>query len=158
MTVVHDFIAAELATIERIEPTPLAPFGYGQDLDCETDIYEDMREVDPSSRRALAQALLRRLSCPRGRLPDDDDYGFDLRGMLNRGTDATSIRELAGNIKAELLKDDRVEAVDVSTAYTESTKTLDAKIWVSAVDPSIGEFSLTLAVTDGAMLLAEVNA
>lgn len=158
MTIVHDTIAAELALLERLEPTPLAPFGYGQDLDCTTDISEDLLEVDPSSRTALAQALLRRLSCPRGRLPDDPTYGFDLRGMLNRGTDAAALRDLAGQVKGEVLKDDRIDGADVTTTYTSQTRTLDVLIWVSPIDPALGEFSLTLAVTDGETLLKEINA
>jgi hypothetical protein len=157
MTIVHDTIAAELALLERIEPTPLAPFGYGQDLDCTTDIDQDLLEVDPSSKTALAQALLRRLSCPRGRLPDDADYGFDLRGMLNRGTDANALRDLAGQIKGEVLKDDRIDGADVTTTYTAQTETLDVTLWVVAVDPALGEFSLTFAVQAGELMLKELN-
>lgn len=157
MTIVHDTIAAELALLERLEPIPLAPFGYGQDLDCTTDIDENLLEVDPSSKTALAQALLRRLSCPRGRLPDDADYGFDLRGMLNRGTDANALRDLAGQIKGEVLKDDRIDGADVTTTYTAQTETLDVTLWVVAVDPALGEFSLTFAVQAGELMLKELN-
>lgn len=155
-TIVHETIAAEIALLEQTEPTPLAPFGYGQDLDCETDLTEEMLEVDPSSKRALAQALLRRLSCPRGRLPDDPDYGYDLRGRLNAGTDLSVIRDLAGQIKSEILKDDRLEGAEVVTSYSAPTSTLNVQIWVSPVDPALGNFSLTLAVTDGAVLMQEI--
>lgn len=157
MTIVHDTIAAELALLARLEPTPIAPFGYGQDLDCTTDIDENLLEVDPSSKTAVAQALLRRLSCPRGRLPDDPDYGFDLRGMLSRGTDTNVLRDLAGQIKAEVLKDDRVDGADVTTTYSAQTVTLEVTIWIAAVDPRLGTFALTLAVTDGELLLKELN-
>ncbi len=156
MTIVHDTIAAEIALLVRTEPTPLAPFGYGQDLDCETDITEELLEVDPSSKRGLGQALVRRLSCPRGRLPDDPDYGFDVRGRLNNGTELSVIRDLAGQIKSEIMKDDRIEGADVTTAYSAPTNTLNVRIWVSAVDSALGQFALTLAVTDGAVLLQEI--
>lgn len=157
MTIVHDTIAAEIALLEREVPTPLAPFGYGQDLDCTTDLTEDLLEVDPSSKTAIAQALLRRLSCPRGRLPDDPDYGFDLRGTLNRGTDANALRDLAGQIKSEVLKDNRIDGADVTTTYTAQTETLDVTLWIVAVDPALGEFSLTFAVQAGELMLKELN-
>lgn len=156
MTIVHDTIAAELALLERLEPSPLAPFGYGQDLDCTTDIDENLLEVDPSSKTALSQALIRRLSCPRGRLPDDADYGLDVRGMVNKGTDSNALRDLAGQIKSEVLKDDRVDGANVTTTYTSETSTLDVTIWLVAVDPSLGEFSLTFAVKSGALMLQEL--
>jgi len=157
MTIVHDTIAAELALLEASEPTPLAPFGYGQDLGCSTDLDPDMLEVDPSSKTAISQALIRRLSCPRGRLPDDAGYGLDVRGMLNKGTDANALRDLAGQIKSEVLKDDRIDGADVTTTYTSETSTLDVTIWAVAVDPSLGEFSLTFAVKSGELMLEELN-
>lgn len=156
MTIVHETIAAELALLERLEAAPLAPFGYGQDLDCSTDLDANLLEVDPSSKTALSQALVRRLSCPRGRLPDDADYGFDVRGMLNKGTDDAALRDLAGQVKSEVLKDNRVDGAEVTTDYTVQTRTLAVTIWIVAVDPALGEFALTFAVKDGESMIKEL--
>lgn len=67
----------------------------------------------------LSNALLRRITTPPGSLAsigDDPNYGYDLPGHLNSET--TSPRDLAtinGAVRAEMLKDPRVQDVSPQT-------------------------------------------
>lgn len=147
MTVVHDALATMLAGLARTTPTPVAPHAYGTDLDCSTDLTPDMRLVDPSSRKAIAQAIIRRLSTPRGGLPMSPEYGLDVRGMLNTGLLARDLAGIAGRVRLEIVQDDRIDTADVRGEYSHETSTLDLTIWVTPVDRSLGAFSLVVAVS-----------
>jgi len=153
---VRDAIAAELALLTREVSTPAAPFGYGADVSCSRDLEEAMPEV--SGQTVLAQALVRRLDCPRGGLPDDGDYGIDLRGFLNRGLTTDEVRGLAGAIRSELSKDDRVDTVAVTVAPTTTGQSIRVSIQVVPRDATLGgPFTLILAVTDGGALIEEMR-
>lgn len=155
--VVRNAIAEELAALERVTSTPTAPFGFGTDLRNDGDLREDMAEVDPFSAVALGEALVRRLDCPRGALPDDGDYGLDVRAYCNQGTTADEIRSLSGRISAELTKDDRVDTVIVTVTPSPTGSSLGVAIRVRPVDPRIGEFDMTLAVTSAEVLVEELR-
>lgn len=158
MTLVLDAIAREIAALERETDTPVPPFGYGSDLACRTDLEDDMREVDPMSVDALAEALLRRLDCPRGALPGDADYGIDVRSYLNRGTtDAERIR-IETEIAAELTKDDRVSNVQVTVTQSADALSMRIGVLVVPVDPATETFRLTFAVTSAEVVLEELLA
>ena len=64
-----------------------------------------------TGRRALAEALLRRLSTPRGSLVSDLDYGFDLRLLMNEALGADDLARVQMAMEAELEKDERVGSV-----------------------------------------------
>lgn len=155
---VRDAIAEALAEVERVVDAPVEPYGYGTDISCTTDLTEEMTEIDGFSPRALAEALLRRLDCPRGQLADDPNYGLDLKSYVNRGTAAAELFALAGEIRNEWSKDDRVESATVEIEVSEAGRRLTGSGIVTAVDPAIGGFSLTFAATDAAVLLEEINA
>jgi hypothetical protein len=153
----RDAIAADLAALERVQTAPAPPHGYGSDLWCTDDLREDMAEVDGHSTLALAQAVVRRLDCPRGALPDDPDYGIDLRGYCNRGVTADGVRSLAGAIRAEVTKDDRVERASVTVTPSPTGTELAITLAVEARDPALGGFTLTLAATSAQVLLEEIR-
>lgn len=153
----RDAIAAGLASLERVQSPPSAPFGYGSDLSCAADLSEDMEEVDPNSTLALGQAIARRLDCPRGKLPDDPDYGMDLRGYCNRGVTTSEIRSLATRVRNEVEKDDRIAGVTVTVTPSSTGSTLTVEIAVVPVDPRIGNFGLTLAVTSAEVLIETIR-
>lgn len=155
---VRDAIKEALAQVERVMDAPVEPFGWGSDLACDRDLAEGMEEVDGFSQRALAEALLRRLDCPRGRLPDDPTYGMDLASYVNRGVTQADLIGLAGEIRNELTKDDRVDAVTVEIAISEGGRRLSGRALVTPVDPAIGGFALTFAVTDAGLALEEIHA
>lgn len=153
---VLDSIAADTAELTRLVPVPTGSLGYGTDLSCVEDLTEDLAEVDPFSPLAIGEALLRRLSTPRGQLPDDPEYGLDLRGYCNRGVPTGEIREVAGQVRSEVTKDDRVE--DVSVVVTvPSLKTMSVRIDVTPADPLLDPFTLTFAVTSGQLLLEAIR-
>jgi hypothetical protein len=153
---VLDAMDEEIAKLVRETPTPVDPFGYGRDLSCVLDLTDGMDEVDPSSTLAIAQALVRRLVTPNGTLWDDPDYGEDIRGYLNRGTTLADLRDLEGKIRNECTKDDRVAQV-VAQVRQVGTTQLDISVQVTPVDPTLGVFSMTLALTDAGLLLQEIQ-
>lgn len=158
--IVRFILAVLLEELEAEGPvvdTPSAPFGYGADLDCVQDLTVDMDEVSGDSTLALAQALVRRLDCPRGALPDDDNYGIDLRSYLNRGTPVDELERLAGTIRGEITKDDRVRAAAVTVTPSLTGSSIAVEIRVEAKDPEVGTFTLTLAVTSAEVVLLELR-
>lgn len=156
-TIVKDSIAAQIATLTAEVDAPTEPFGYGTDLSCVTDLDPDLAEVDPASTTAIAQALLRRLITPRGSLPDDPDYGYDLRGLLNRGVTANDLRSITSQARNECRKDDRVTDVDIDATFTLGASQLDVSITVTPADPATDTFSFTFAITDTDAVLEVIS-
>jgi hypothetical protein len=148
-------LAAQFAELEATPAasTPTPPYGYGRDLSCLGDLTADCAEVDPFSRAGLSEAIVRRLTTPRGRIVDAPDYGLDLRLMLNRGTTDTTLRTLSGQIRSELTKDDRIEDVRVEVAVSSDRRTLRVVLMIAAVDPLLGEFEMVLAVSSETVVL-----
>jgi hypothetical protein len=150
-------IEEELAALERVAPTPSAPFGYGVDLRCASDLTETMEEVEADSTLAIAEAQARRLDCPRGGIPDDPDYGISLPSMLNRGTTADDLRALAAQVRSELEKDDRVDQVGVTMTPAEDGGSFTVQTATTPIDPAVGGFRQVLAVTSAAVLIEELR-
>ena len=102
-----------------------------------------------SGKRLLGEACMRRLITERGTLLDDPNYGFPLINLLNRGQTRAGRAAIAGLIRLELMKDERVQSVDVIATFDESAKPiirLDLDITVTGVDT--GPFSLVLSVDE----------
>lgn len=155
---VKEQIARDLASLVQIVDFPVPPYGFGSDISGDFDVDPNAREVKGSTTLALAQAIVRRLDCPRGGLPDDKDYGIDLRSYCNRGTTADALRSLGGQIKSELQKDDRIDTVTVRLSPTSTGSSLRVELAVRPVDPALGGFSLTLSASSAAVLLEEIKA
>lgn len=152
--VVRDAIAASIAGLTRVNATPAEPYGYGSDISCDSDVDAGMAELPGDSTLLLAQAIARRLDTPRGSLPDDPGYGISLRSMLNVGTTTTS--GIAGRIRGEIVKDDRVSTATVSVTPGTALDSLTVVIRVTPAD--VGEtFTMTLAVTSSATLLEAIS-
>jgi hypothetical protein len=145
----------------REQRPPEAPFAYGSDLDCITDVRPTWAELDPESPKGIAQAVVRRWLLPRSDLllvgeTDQGDYGLGLNGWLNRGTSARDLQVLAGRMNIEARQDDRVQDCTVSLSVDLRAKLLGIKAHITPVDPELGEFQLTFALTsDATPLLAE---
>lgn len=151
-------IASELAGLARVVDVPAGPYGYGTDLSCVTDLTADFAEVDPQSRTAVAQAVIRRLITPRGGLIDDPDYGYDVRGLCNRATTPTELRALGDQCRAEARKDDRVQDATVTATYDDGTRELRLTVMLTCEDPALGTFTFTFAVTaSGAELMESIR-
>jgi hypothetical protein len=155
--IVRDAIAAELATLTRIMPAPTGALGYGSDLACADDLTETMAERAGTDPLVIGEALLRRLDCPRGGLPDDKDYGLDVRAYLSRGTGATELRELAGQVRAESMKDDRVSSCTVTVSPSSDGSSMGISIRVTPADPTLAPFTLVFSVTSIEVLLLELR-
>jgi hypothetical protein len=103
-------------------------------------------------RTALAQAIYRRLSTPRGTLRGGDEeaaYGLDLAGLVGRVSVGTAISALPGMIAAELSKEDRIISSLARVSQDASSNGLVSftiEIDVIPEDES-GDFTLTIAVS-----------
>lgn len=116
---------------------------YGSDISTYPDLDEACAPL--TGRRVVAEAILRRLSTPRGGLAFYPDDGIDLRGYLSDGVDGDSIFALKAEIEAECEKDERVVAAEATLAYSPSTESLTAEVVLELFDGEV--FALTLAVT-----------
>jgi len=87
---------------------------FGIDLDCLDDLTEGMREI--SGPLVVAQDCYRRLITPRGKLLGEPDFGLDLAGYLSKGMTPERILAIPGEVERELLKDERLESVEVTSS------------------------------------------
>lgn len=156
MTIVHDKIAEYTAQLAREVAPPTGDLGFGTDLSCTDDLTSDMAEIGGDSPLAVAQAMYRRLTTAHGTVPDDPDYGLDVRDFLNRGLTRLSLQEIPGQIRGELRKDDRIEPTTLSIDMTISADFKSFSLDIRG-EAAAGPYSLTLAVTDGAVLLKEIQ-
>ena len=96
---------------------------------------------------SVAQNAYHRLITPTGMLGDDPDYGLDLAGLCGSDHMPSTLASLPRRIEAELLKDERIRAVDVDATVTEdgpaATWTIEVRAHTDA-----GPFELVLAVGD----------
>lgn len=113
-TTVATAIAAELVELERVADSPTEALGYGSDLSCVADCEATFLELPSDSPRVVAQSIARRFMTPRGAVLDAPDYGYDLRGMCNRGVPAEELRALHSRMHAEATKDERVDSANIA--------------------------------------------
>lgn len=149
-------IATHLAELERVTATPAAPFGYGTDVSCTSDLSPTLELVDPFSTRSIGEAIVRRLDCPRGALVDDADYGIDVSSFCNEPMTRQEIDALAGKIRAEVTKDDRIASAVVRVTSTPTGDELAISIVATPTD-SARSFELVLAVTSADVILEELR-
>ena len=112
---------------------------FGDDLAGVLDVGSTL--VFVTERRALAEALLCRLTTPRGSLFYDFDYGFDLRSFISAPAPQPGYLEM--QVRSELEKDERVESVEVETTFISDTLTVRL-----TVTDGNGPFKLTIAVSN----------
>jgi hypothetical protein len=156
MTIVTDKIAAYTAELARVVSVPTGDLAFGSDLSCTDDLTADMAEVPGDSPLAVAQANFRRLTTARGTVPDEPNYGLDVREFLNHGLTRKSLQEIPGQVRGELTKDDRndASALSVEMVIAADFKSFDLVVRAQA---AAGPYSLTLAVSDAGALLKEIT-
>jgi hypothetical protein len=155
-----DFEAAfalELASFTRIVAVPTGALAYGTDLSCTLDLDPKLAEVDPASPKAIVQAIIRRFVTPRGALIDDENFGLDVRSLLNRGITQTDLRALSGALTGESRKDDRVALSDVKLTVNLVTLEASIQVFITPEDPELRDFDFTFAVIDGEVLGVTIN-
>lgn len=88
---------------------------YGIDTSCGERGYLSGRLV--RGRELVQQAILRRLTTPRGTLCSTDEeaaYGIDVTAFVGSSANSPKIRALPSMIEAELKKDDRILSVSAT--------------------------------------------
>ncbi len=123
--------------------------GYGSTMWC-TDVIRSGRRA--THRQVVAHALYRRLITPRGTLRGSEAasaYGFDVSGYVGATSPDFAAESLPAQVRAELLKDDRVSDVAVQAFVSTSNGLTSVVLNITAVlaDES-GDFAFTVAVTD----------
>lgn len=102
----------------------------------------------------LANAILRRLTTPRGGLFYDLNYGYDVMALLNSAMGPTELSAARGAITSEARKDPRVLSATVDLSFTRSTKTLSISIGLITAE---GPFDLVLLATDVSVSVLSIN-
>jgi len=153
---VQTALATYQAALTATATIPEAPFYYGSDLWCESDLHPRMEEVADTA-LVIAQHVVRRLGTPPGTLPDDDDWGIDVGEYCNRPTTTRELQRLEGEIAAELIDDDRIETVAATVVASSDYSTLTVTIRIEPADPEANEFTLTLSVSDIGLLIEELR-
>lgn len=151
-------ITRQMAELTRVVDVPVAPFVYGRDLSCVTDLSPTLAEVDSNSPQAIVEAVTRRYITPRGGLADDAAYGLDVRAHLNRGHTPRDLRALSGAMQGEAQKDDRVSEASVQLEAAVNSSEMLAHVVIVPADPALNDFDFTFAVTSGDVLTVTINA
>lgn len=162
----NDTVAAALAlsfaTLKQETPYPAGELGYGTDVATYPnasgliDANDALDDVNPLSVAAIGQALLRRLTTKRGTLPDDPNYGLDLRAYCNRGIPVERLRDVAGQTRLELSKDDRVTSCTVTVTQPDPS-TLRVEAVVTPAVIGLAPFALVFAVTPTVIVLEQIT-
>ncbi len=114
---------------------------FGRDISCTASL----RTGRFASRtRLVAEAAYRRLTTPRGMLrggEEEANYGLDLNELCGNVNPKAAAASLPGRIQSELLKDERIEVVDVDILVSKSGPATSFTITVSA-QTTEGPFTL----------------
>jgi hypothetical protein len=128
---------------------------YGQDLNF-LDLDMDETGSMVSGVQMLIQAILIRLSTPRGSVIDAPDDGICLSDYLSRGLTPADVAMLAGTISQEILKDERFTRADAKIDSSNLVSADELSISLD-VDSGLGPFQFTLLVNKaGAAVLGDV--
>lgn len=127
----------------------------GLTLSCVEDL--DARCSLVTGRRAIAEAVVRRWTTPRGRLGYDPDYGFDVRQYLNDDVDARTLALIRSGMVAEAKKDERVLDVDVTITPPADGSGIGAYKFECFIYDADGPFEFTFAATEASVRLLNAS-
>lgn len=96
------------------------PEWWGTDLTA----YHDLRLMVHSGLANLAEAIIRRLITPRGRLFYDPEYGFDVRSYLNEAARPDVLYEIERRVEEQCELDPRIAAATASATFDAQARTL----------------------------------
>lgn len=122
--------------------------GFGTDTACYDALQTGRLVTGPE---LVAQALFRRFITARGTLVDGADgevYGLDLQDFIGQIGPRSALDVLPDVIRAECLKDDRVESAEITVDVvlnTDGTYQITATIDATLADEG-GDFTLTVGV------------
>lgn len=124
----------------------------GDDIDVTSDLRRDSFTLAAGIRN-IGNALARRLITPRGALTYDPSYGTDIRAYVNAGMTAQRFAQIASDVAAEVLKDFRLQAVDVDVTLG-GPSSIDLAL---LCDLAQGPFELVFRVDQLSVALLTVN-
>ncbi len=113
---------------------------FGIDVVATTDLDRYFNLV--TGTQVVGQAIARRVQTPQGSLPDDPDYGYDLRQWVHVGMGSSDIFQAEALTEAQCLQDERVNEVDVT--ITQDGEALTVTILVTLFNDVV--FDLVLAI------------
>lgn len=118
-----------------------------------------LMDLDPmgtvvTGRLLLAQALIRRWTTPRGRLLDDPNYGYAVTDEINDDLGPADISNIAANMDAEAVKDERVVSSATTVTFSSSTGILNT---TSLINDGPGPFPLVLAISSVTVTILSQN-
>jgi len=154
-TTVQAAITEMIADLEVTSSVPSAPYGYGSDISCTTDVEVHWAEISNTA-LIIAEHCVRRIDTPNG-LPDDDSWGISIADYCNRPTTLKEISELEGRVVSELIDDDRIDDLRVSIEVSSDFTTLTLRARVVPYDPLVGDFTLLLSVSDTGVIIEEIT-
>lgn len=131
-----------LVDIASIDSTSADAGRLGVDVDAILDV--PLRWGMTSGTRTLANGIARRLSTPAGSMPDDPNYGTDIRDYVNGGFTPTQLGQIRGAVESECLKDPRVQSASVDFSWIGASGTMKAVITIEIAE---GTFTLVLAAS-----------
>lgn len=155
MADVRQAITDEIAALVQLSSVPEAATGYGVDLVCVTDLSPRLTEIDPETTAGIAQDLFHRWTTPRGSLPDDPDYGSDVRRLLHAALTPRELHAARGQLEAEARKDDRISAVTVE--LERDGEALLIRAHVTPEDKDQAPFTMHVVVTSAAVVLQAIE-
>ncbi len=120
---------------------------FGREVSCTTAL-KPGRFV--SGARIVAESIYRRLTTPRGVLrgtEEEANFGLDLTELIGSVSTKTDIASLPGRIRSEILKDERVESVDVRVVETSDAVAKSFAVFIEAVT-TLGPFTLNIEVDE----------
>jgi phage baseplate assembly protein W len=115
---------------------------FGTDIAGTTDLDSGLSLV--SGERVLAEALVRRLTTPRGALFYAPDYGSDVRELLLARVDARALAAWRARIEGECVKDERVDRARAAIDFDFATETATISVAITSADRT---FRLTVSVS-----------
>jgi phage baseplate assembly protein W len=93
-----------------------------------------------TGRRALAQAILRRLTTPRGGLIDSPAYGYDVTALIGSAVPPSIVEQ---RVLEQVVAEQEVKDARCTVTFTRDTLTVDIQ-----VEEGDGPFSLTLTASE----------
>lgn len=110
----------------------------GSDFSGTLDLDPALRQV--SGQRALAEAVVRRITTPRGSFPDFPDYGFDVESLIGSTMTDSAIRQ---RITEQAQLEEEVKSCRVTIARNFGAVEISI-----ALKNAEGPFSLTVNVSE----------
>lgn len=125
---------------------------FGSDISCIADIDASFAVVTGPT--ALAQAIARRLTTPRGALPYAPDYGTDVRLWLNDSFTTAQAGALQAAIEQEVEQDERVLSASAFASYDSTAQALAVSL---QLDTAEGPFGLVLSISATTVQILEAT-